>query len=110
MPGIDLTQSVIRQMPVPKPSTYDEQIEYLGVEQSLETHILSRVCAILIREPIVASIVEPFKGLVEKFINYKLHILRKEIDELFAIAYGFNNEEYEKVLANFKVNNKNTPF
>ena len=45
MPGIDLTQSVIRQTPVPSRDIYQRLIQFSNVELPLEHHILERVAA-----------------------------------------------------------------
>lgn len=102
MPGIDLTQSVIRQIPVPSRDVYKQFIQFLDIELSLEQHILERVTAILTREPMLSTILEsiaPPSKVVQKKSN---PTLVKELDDLFFMAYGFLASEKQQIQNSFK--------
>jgi len=100
MPGIDLTQSVIRQIPVPCRDAYRQQVPYSGTLQTLEQHILERVSAILFQEPLVKSIAN---STPSASVQGKPQMtLEKEIDDLFCIAYNLRNLERETVQLGFK--------
>jgi len=58
MPGIDLTQSVIRQIPVPSHDVYQQQIKFAGISKTMESHILDRVSAILSNEPMMSQLLQ----------------------------------------------------
>ena len=45
--GIDLTQTVMKQTPVPHPALFDNIVTIGGGEGTLEDHILARVCLLL---------------------------------------------------------------
>ena len=102
MPGIDLTQSVIRQIPVPSRDIYKRLIQFSDVELSLEQHILERVTAILAREPMLSTIlesIEPPSKMVQEKSN---PTLEEELDDLFFIAYGFLDPERQEIQNSFK--------
>lgn len=101
MPGIDLTQSVIRQIPVPNRNAYQEQVTFLHRTQSLERHILERVGALLSQEPMVSTLMRELPP-ADLVLKKSKSILEKELDELFSIAYGLNNAEKEIIQASFK--------
>lgn len=101
MPGIDLTQSVIRQIPVPARSTYAELITFQFETLQLERHILTRVSALIGMEPMVSSLVQGIKQEEHLPVKPKA-VLERELDELFAIAFGLNSTEKEIVQTSFK--------
>jgi hypothetical protein len=93
MPGIDLTQSVVRQIPVPGRDTYQRLVWFLNAELPLKRHILDRVTAILSHEPMVSPIlngIEPPPAIIQ---NKTKSALEKELDDLFFIAYGFSDSD-----------------
>ena len=102
MPGIDLTQSVVRQIPVPSRETYEKQMEYLGITQSLERHILARVAAILSQEPMDSTLLQKIEYPFEPLQKNTKPALEKELDDLYSIAYGLNEAESGIIKMNFK--------
>lgn len=100
MPGLDLTQSVIKQIPVPSNEEYDEIISLNGINCSLRKHILSYVVSIIRGE-------ERLSGLIEKLdidtyeIEASVHEKQKMIDFLFKKAYHLDDTTYAKILATF---------
>jgi len=100
MPGLDLTQSVIRQIPVPHKSAYKEPALYGGVYQSLEQHILQRVSAILLTEPMVTQILQ--EASPERMQLKTIKPLEEELDDLFSLVYGLSDTESQYVKASFK--------
>jgi hypothetical protein len=102
MPGIDLTQSVIRQVPVPSRDTYQQLVRFSNSELPLEKHILHRVTSILSHEPMVSgilSMLEPPPAIIQKKSKT---VLEKELDDLFFIAYGFSDTEIQEIQNTFK--------
>lgn len=102
MPGIDLTQSVIKQIPVPKREIYTHIIQYKGLSNVLEQHIIDRVSLILSKEPLVSPILNDICYLQVDLQERPLSSVTEELDDLFFIAYGFNKLQRKTILANFK--------
>jgi hypothetical protein len=102
MPGIDLTQSVIRQIPVPYRDIYQRQTQYSGISQSLEQHILERVSVILAEEPMVAALLKTQKPPSDSVQIKPKAVLENELDELFSIAYGLSETELKLIQQGFK--------
>ena len=102
MPGIDLTQSVVRQIPIPSRNTYQQLIQFSNIELTLEQHIIERATAILISEPMLATMLESVECPPEKVQKKTKPTLEKELDDLFFIAYGFSHSERNEILGTFK--------
>lgn len=101
MPGLDLTQSVIRQIPVPRSSDYEQLLPFHGRTAALKTHILSCVCARLSPEPLLRPLLN---GIPEP--RYDLPgatelELEQMLDQLFAWAYGMDDAQLDKVKESF---------
>lgn len=86
MPGIDLTQSVINQIPVPNKEIYFNIIEFRGITNTLENHIITRALYLLKEESMLYNLIEelihscgPLQGEYTDALE--------EINELFEIAY-----------------------
>ena len=103
MPGIDLTQSVIRQIPAPSRDIYQQHIRFLNIELPLERHILERVAVILSREPMLSSMFKSTEPPSEKIRKKSNPTLEKELDDLFFIAYGFSPAESREIQNAFKI-------
>lgn len=102
IPGIDLTQAVVRQVPVPDDATLRGRIHFLGDEATLEEHIVSRARCLLSHEAETVALVDG-AGAVRHVLDEKVHArLIDEIDELFFLAYGLDAVEVERVRARFR--------
>lgn len=101
MPGLDLTQTVIRQIPVPHPAGYKRQLVFGGQSASLKTHILSCVCARLVSEPLLRPLLDGIQEPVYPLPNRNAAELERMLDQLFALAYEMNDEQLRKVRENF---------
>lgn len=102
MPGIDLTQSVVRQIPVPSRYAYQRLIQFSNAELPIEGHILERVTAILSREPMLSSMLKGVEPPSENVQKKSKPTLEKELDDLFFIAYGFSSPESREIQNAFK--------
>lgn len=102
MPGIDLTQNVIKQIPVPQRKVYQHQVSYSGISQPLEKHILARVTDILAEEPIVLPLLREMGVSIKVKQEISKSVLEKEIDDLFFIAYGLSELETKTINLSFK--------
>lgn len=101
MPGLDLTQSVIKQIPVPSESDYAEEVEINGVKCSLRKHILSYAVSILEQEERLNHLVELFDGRVYSVAVNEKFEKQKMIDLLFKRAYHLEYDTYNEILATF---------
>lgn len=101
MPGLDLTQSVIRQIPVPADSDYQREIIVDGKKETLKTHILSYAVSILEEEDRLTGLINTFKGIVYSVKCQIKEEKQKMIDLLFKEAYHLDDETYTEILRTF---------
>jgi hypothetical protein len=103
MPGIDLTQSVIRQIPVPSKNSYFKTIKFHGVEASIENHMFTRLYALLDHEPLLQDLLVKINYPVYPLsvLAYGKEQLRRDLDWLFSIAYGIDEKMYSNILSTF---------
>lgn len=101
MPGLDLTQSVIKQIPVPSDADYEEKVEVNGIICSLKKHILSYTISILEQEDSLKKLVEPFEGMTYRVKEGDTEQKQKMIDLLFKRAYHLDDEAYNEILTTF---------
>ncbi|WP_455651918.1 Eco57I restriction-modification methylase domain-containing protein [Phascolarctobacterium sp.] len=102
MPGIDLTQSVIRQIPVPDKATYEKVVVHNDICTSLKIHILSCVYAILRKEPILNPLMQKIEKTIYPIdIAVTLDQLKQMLDHLFAEAYNIDAATYHNIMQTF---------
>ena len=100
MVGLDLTQTMIRQLPVPAEEVYQEVIEYNGITESFEVHLNSRIIKLYEHD-------ERMNGLFAGIRHYDLadSYGRKEIiaqiDHLVARLYGISRSQLKEIAASF---------
>lgn len=106
MPGIDLTQSVIRQIPVPSRDDFDRVLDYRGNHCTIKKHVLSYVAYLLSKEPTLEYLNAEIKANVYPVPdNISICASRQYIDELFINAYGFSKSEGAYILNSFSSKN-----
>ena len=98
--GIDLTQSVINQMPVPKIEQTSSIINFNGVEATIKYHISSLVFSLLRNDVRLNSLFENFELQNQIRSEIKFETVRN-IDLLFMALYNLTDSEVELVLAEF---------
>ena len=102
MPGIDLTQSVIKQIPVPCVSTYEKQVLFNGKRETLKTHILSSVVYLLRNEDRLNDLMRSIDYPIYKIDDRNTdECVKKSLDELFAMAYQIDRKTYKKMVNSF---------
>lgn len=102
MPGIDLTQSVIKQIPVPSKETYEQTLLFNEQVRPLKTHILSCVYYLLKSEPRLVSLLEEIEDDVYVLDSIlPADTVKKQLDILFAKAYQFDERTFDKVRKTF---------
>lgn len=99
--GIDLTQTIIRQIPVPSLLNYRKPVSYKGYDAILEDHILARVNALLNgddRLNAFRSSVDSGDTIFDNIDVGEPKIIMAELDELVSLAYGLNRYDLLTVL------------
>lgn len=98
MVGLDLTQTMIKQIPVPRMEQYEEIITFKGIRATISSHILSRL-RFLYRDD------ERVRDAFEKFDTYEIKKGRKEIiaeiDCLVGYLYGLSKERLVSIANTF---------
>lgn len=102
MPGIDLTQSVIKQIPVPCADKYEEYAIFNSRNEKLITHILSSVCHLIRKEERLQSLCNSVEHLIYK-IDADISDLniKKSLDDMFCFAYQIDETTYSQMLKSF---------
>lgn len=99
--GIDLTQSVINQMPVPNMEQLAMRIQFNGFEATIKEHITLLVFSLLKNDVRLNPLFENLK--LNNQIEYtesRFEIIRK-LDLLFMVLYKLNDSELKLVLVAF---------
>lgn len=99
MAGLDLTQTIVKQIPVPSDANYETTIIFQEKEDKLKNHIASRL-NILYADDIRVS------GLFDKY--YDNEIVDKprkqviaELDSLVGCLYGLSKDEIRRIAKTF---------
>lgn len=102
MPGIDLTASVIKQIPVPKPQAYEEIFQYYGRNESLQKHILSGVYHLISDESMLSLLTNRTRELIYPIDNsFTKNEVKNNLDKMFAQAYRISDSDYSKIKSTF---------
>ena len=101
MPGLDLTQSVIKQIPVPSAKDYEEKYEFNGVSCTLKRHILSHTIKLLKDENRLTELGKDFDGKIYDVQEHDVEKNKKMIDILFKKAYHLDDDSYREILLSF---------
>ncbi|WP_122641647.1 N-6 DNA methylase [Luxibacter massiliensis] len=99
MVGLDLTQTIIRQIPVPKEERYENIIIFSGVEASIEEHINSRIKVLYASD-------NRMSGLFDHTDTYMVNSsgrkqILSELDSLVAILYRIKQEDLRNIAISF---------
>ncbi len=100
MVGLDLTQTIVKQMPVPTRNRFLEHIWFEGQEASVQKHIHSRIRAMYIND----SRMNPFFVDIDTYpilpsISAKQLVC--EIDQLIGYLYGLDATEIKEIAQTF---------
>ncbi len=98
--GIDLTQSVINQIPVPKIEQTTSKIYFKGGEVTIKHHISLLVSSLLRNDVRLNTLFQDLELQNEIRSESKFETVRK-IDLLFMALYKLTDSEVELVLAEF---------
>jgi hypothetical protein len=99
--GIDLTQTVIRQMPVPNRLKLDLTISFKNEQASIKDHLFSRALSLLTDDTRLKSLIDSF-GYKTKVLNStERELALKEIDFLILYLYDVNTNDIDTLIAEF---------
>lgn len=101
MAGLDLTQTIIKQIPVPNWYCFNKEIKFMGKISTIEEHIFSRIKWLYTSD-------YRLEGLFHDIQTYNIETdkIRKEviaeIDKLIAIAYGIDEAILKQIAITFQ--------
>lgn len=101
MAGLDLTQTIIKQIPVPDASRFKEEIGFMGKKSSIEEHIFSRLKWLYTSD-------YRLKNLFYDIQTYNIGTAKTrkqviaEIDKLIAKAYGIDDAMLKQIAMTFQ--------
>lgn len=99
MAGLDLTQTIIKQIPVPKKEKFDEIIVFHTKEDSIRNHILSRIKNLYQYDERFLDIFEGVGEFENSDKNRKQII--SELDCLVGYMYGLSEEKIKEIAGTF---------
>lgn len=101
--GIDLTQTVIKQIPVPAIEKFSEEIWLRNKKNSIENHIIERVASLYNNDD---RLKEMFEYIVGMKLDNKITQTKKEImlelDYIISQLYELSKEELISIMKTFK--------
>ena len=100
MAGLDLTQTIIKQIPVPEQNAYDEIVNFQGVKSTLGKHIYSRL-SILYQNDVRLKTFFDDMDLYAYMENENRKKIIAEIDVLISKAYKIEHEELRNIVGLF---------
>lgn len=99
MAGLDLTQTIIRQIPVPGEESFNRIMKFKGKKAALKKHIISRIKALYRDDVRVRPL---FEGVECYEIEAKSRkYLIAELDYLAGMLYGLEGPEIKRIAASF---------
>lgn len=101
MPGLDLTQSVIKQIPVPSEIDYERTIAVGNITATLKKHILSYAVSLLKDEGRLKELTDKLAGTVYVVTGMSKEEKQKMIDLLFKEAYHLDDATFKEILRTF---------
>ncbi|PRY48626.1 hypothetical protein LY71_1084 [Geodermatophilus tzadiensis] len=100
MPGIDVTGTVVRQVPVPDPAAWKHVVAFGGARATLGQHLLTRVGALLADDAAVHPLLASALGAVPPPAADRGRT-RREVDVLVAHGYGLSLADLCELAADF---------
>lgn len=102
LPGIDITGTVIRQMPVPDPATWTVKVRFGTERGAAGGLLLRRVAALLADDARLHPAIHRVVGDIPESVTVKdRHPLLREVDVLVAWAYGIDADDLAAIAETF---------
>ena len=99
MVGLDLTQTIVKQIPVPSINHFDEYFNYKGISATFSKHIISRLKALYADD-------KRMTGLFANYESYEVKEERKiviaELDHIIGYLYGIQDYELKTIASTFE--------
>lgn len=99
MAGLDLTQTIIKQIPVPKKEKFKLLVSFQNEEDSFENHIGKRIKILYQNDKRVCSLFEGYEGYKDTKKSRKQIIA--ELDLLIGFMYGLSQKEVKEIAKKF---------
>ena len=99
MAGLDLTQTVVKQIPVPRRNNYENTINFEGKKDSIFNHITARLEFLYRKDARVHDLFRRRKEYIIEGKNRKQVIA--ELDRIVGYAYGLSVDEIKRIAASF---------
>lgn len=101
MAGLDLTQTIIKQIPIPDTAEFRREVSFMNRIAPIETHINSRVRALYLSDERLTHLFDDIDIYdIGKSRNRKQIVA--EIDRLIAMAYGIDMDALKQIAASFE--------
>lgn len=100
IPGIDLTQKVIGQIPVPRIEAYETKARLLSCRGTYREEIVKRVLALYKNEPDLLRLISSSIDVTDAAFGSRDEVVN-ELDALFYSVYGFSEDEISLIESRF---------
>ena len=101
MAGLDLTQTIIKQIPVPNVSRFNKEIEFMGNKSTIEKHIFSRIKWLYTSDYRLENLFHDIQTYHIESDKTRKQVIA-EIDKLIAIAYGIDDAMLKQIAMTFQ--------
>lgn len=98
MVGLDLTQAIIKQIPVPAIKKYDEIIMFKGINATVSKHLLSRIRKLYENDD---RIIGMFQNMDIYGVDEERMVLIADIDKIIAKLYGISDQKLKEIALDF---------
>ncbi|XCA84405.1 N-6 DNA methylase [Exiguobacterium mexicanum] len=101
--GIDMTQAIVKQMPVPDKSLVNEKIDFDGIFASIMEHIESRVYKLYENDFRLANFNWRYTNIdvINSIYNSSRIKIIADLDLIVSYLYKINSEDFQKIVHHF---------
>ncbi len=99
MAGLDLTQTIVKQIPVPKEENFERSIIFQGRDTTLKIHILSRLMFLYFDDKRVCNLFDNDQNY--EIVNKSRKQVIAELDCLVGYLYNLTAEEIIRIAESF---------
>lgn len=100
MAGLDLTQTMVKQMPIPNMFRFDEEIEFMGKTATIGKHVDSRLKWVYSSDSRVKDVFDNVEVYDMESGKTRKQIIA-ELDKIIAIAYGVDAAALKQIALSF---------
>ncbi len=101
MAGLDLTQTIVKQIPVPDAENFGKEICFMGKNGTIEKHINSRIKSLYLFDKRLKDIFNGIETYNIEELKTRKQIVA-EIDKLVAVAYDIDMVTLKKIVLTFE--------